>query len=213
MKISRNPRLNLNDYYANGISQTLVIKEYYTRMLEAIKKMDWIPDEKGPYNKIPSWTKDIVPAGPNERFQKEKELGKQSLANCPKEFRIALEEMLEDERVVGDLSSIYKLRLDFLDIWDGVEDMGWHWDGPCQSEMISLIYFNGQNLGEEYGGSVEAGIRDLPLGKDWPTEYNDVKSMGVFPPSGRTQVWLNNLNPALFTEQSSWLIMIHQESQ
>ena len=196
MKISRSPKINLNDYYENGASQTLVIKEYYLRMLDSIEKMEWIPATfDGNYNKVPSWATEATKGMNIDKSTQESMLGKDSLKNCPGDLIGVLEEMLNDERVIGDISSVYKLRLDFVDLWDGVEELNWHWDGPSESEMISLIYFNEQNLSLDYGGSLEIGVRKIQPGKNWAKEYDSVNSVGIFPPSGRTQIWINNRNP------------------
>ncbi|WP_137297244.1 hypothetical protein [Psychromonas sp. SP041] len=195
VKISRRTKVNLNEFYGNGISQTLVIKDFYQKIFNEITNIKWVPDQRGPYNTIPEWTQSVVPSDDGERINEERKMGKTSLDSCPVKLRELIEEMLKDERVIGDMSHIYKLKLDYIDIWNGVEDMGWHWDGPCQSEMISLIYFNDKDLDIEYGGSIEAGVRDIQAGKDWMKEYLDVERVAIFPPIGRLQVWINNTNP------------------
>lgn len=187
--------IDLNDFYHNGFSNTFVAREYYDSMLDAIEKMEWSSDERSYYNRTPSWTKGIEHPDSDNRYLKEAIICKQTLDLCPKEITDNIKKMLNDPRVTGPWLEFYDIRLDFVDIWDGVEIMGWHWDGPSQSDIISLIYFNDTGLTEEYGGCLQAGIRDIMPGSHWLKEYHNIKHFATLPPAGRQQAWVNNANP------------------
>jgi hypothetical protein len=188
--------IDINGYYKMGFSKTLVMRDYYNRIINEISKTEWIKDPSRVYKRVPSWLNGVRISPDILNPEIEKFIVEKSIENCPKPIYDALSELVSDPRVIGEWSKHYTLKIDFVDVWDGVENiLGWHWDGSCQSDVVSIMYLNDTGIGLEYGGGIEMGERDIPFGEDWIRNRENILSHATLPPAGRVQVWLNNMNP------------------
>jgi len=177
--------IDINSFYRNGFSNTFIMKHHYENILKGISKIKFVEDPNKIYNLVPYWHSD-----------KEIKTEEQRLKLMPSEITNTIKEIISDKKVIGLLDEFYSLNLDFIDIWDGHEkNLSWHWDGPCQSDLISIIYLNDLVLDNDYGGELELGERDLELNQNWLLNYENIRIIKKIKPTGRNQVWINNANP------------------
>lgn len=192
----RTPTIDLNHYFTKGYCKTFVPNPLYDEFFQIIKNINWVDDPDKIYRRIPDWNLKVQHLSAGSKSDKERYLAKQSLTLPPPDLIRILEELINTECIVGPFLQTYKLKLDFVDIWDGVEStLGWHWDGPAQSDVVSLIYFNDMVWPDHRGGGLAVGERDILPNSQWLIDYDNVIEHERIKPSGRTQAWVNNANP------------------
>lgn len=188
----RRVSIDLNQFYEEGFAATFLIADHYKAIMSVVNDTEWAKDPDGIYNRIPSWRKNIK----YRSTDVEGDRAAQTLKNCPADLKGAVESLIGDNRVIGSLGIFYRLRLDFIDLWDGVESsLGWHWDGPDQSAVFSMIYLNEPNWNDFDGGEIAVGERSLNETPNWLKDYFNVRQIAKIKPAGRNQVWINNSNP------------------
>lgn len=185
--------IDVNQFYEQGYSATFVISDHYQAINKAVNATEWVEDAEGIYNRVPAWRSG---ARCGESMSMEGDRAEQTLDRCPEDLVSAIMELLADNRVIGSLAMFYHLKLDFIDLWDGVETkLGWHWDGPDQSSVISIIYLNEPGWKDGEGGEIAVGERSLCDDSNWLVDYRNVREIARIKPAGRNQVWINNSNP------------------
>lgn len=191
--LAKSITINANDFYEKGFSETFVLANRYRDLKKAIDKTLWTSDPDGIYNRVPSWRFKPESAG---HMGESGGRADKTLECCPQDVIEAIEGIIKDRVITGSIGAFFSFKLDFIDLWDGVEStLGWHWDGPDQSSVISIIYLNEATWPVNGGGDLAVGVRDLSTESNWLNEYLGVQEIERIKPAGRTQVWLNNMCP------------------
>ena len=146
------------------------------------------------YKGIPEWSinNDMV-AGSVERVydrNTEQEMARLSLQRVPKIYTECITTLFENDyykewfiKTCG-----YKWELRFIDLWNGSDNLDWHWDGVEDHDIGFLIYFTEEpEWKKEWGSILKLGERDYGT--------NQVNNVSEVVPNNGTIVLLNNMNP------------------
>lgn len=192
----RQSMIDINKFYAKGYCTTVALRSAYGLIKQELDADKWIKDPDGIYKRVPSWSAHGEQSNGMSRLEFEKHIAQKSIDVCPDNIVTAINEIISARVIVGPWLELYDLKLDFIDIWDGLEtELDWHWDGPGRSDVVSLIYLNELDWPAGKGGAIATGERNIEPGSHWLKDYDDVIAHEHILPAGRTQIWLNNTNP------------------
>lgn len=195
--------LDLNRLYSNGCDSFIIDQVYLKRLQKLISNEEWVQLEQSKNNTIksaPKWildnTSQLLDNQQNISFKE----GDPS--NCSEftSYKRIFELMLSENKYNGYLDTHYDLKVNTIQIWDGVEEHpDFHWDGKVNGDLFWLIYLSDHDLWDEnLGGGIQCGKRVLTSDDNW--ELNNLKEEQVFdietfwPDNGRIVI-CNNLNP------------------
>lgn len=195
--MNRKTVIDENMFYQKGYCKTLLLKDVYDNISKILSESKWKKDPDGIYKYVPEWSLHGIPRDSQlTESEFENSIAQRSIDACPDEILIEIYKIIESKAVVSPWLKIYNLKLDFIDIWDGLENnLDWHWDGPGQSEVISIFYPNEIFWNKDRKGGISVGERDLAIGSHWLKDYSDVVEHETMLPAGRNQIWINNQNP------------------
>ena len=157
---------------------------------------EWI--EHNVYKGVPSWSLNL-----NEQFsdlqvqrdfdrETEKEVNKIGLQTVPPIWIDIINELFDHPYYSDFLKKTcgYEHELKFIDIWNGSDEIGWHWDGVEDHAIGFLIYFTEQAVwNPDWKAELYVGE------KDWGAK--DTDTFKKITPGNGTVVLINNMNPRL----------------
>ena len=103
------------------------------------------------YKEVPDWSINKGGEAQNQDQKylrgKEQEINKQSLAIVPPAYQTVIEELLKEDYYSSWFETVcgYQQKIKFIDVWNGSDDLKWHWDGVEDHDMGFLIYFTEQH--------------------------------------------------------------------
>lgn len=185
--------LNVNKFYKQGYDEWTLPEELKTILWGAIYTEEW--NEHSVYKNIPSWsinTDITTPPKQDREYNREYEKAKSasSLDVVPQVYIDSIKKLFDNSyysKWFRDTCGFdYELR--FIDLWNGSDELAYHWDGVEDHDLGFLIYLTDEpNWKQEYGSVLKIAERD------WPTEtvYNE---NSIIPSNGKI-ILLNNMNP------------------
>ncbi|MBI6882891.1 hypothetical protein [Pseudomonas putida] len=188
--------LDLTRIYNSGHDAIALPRDHYELLKDCVQGLEWAPDPDGIYARIPSYTLANPSMVSEDKFKQESFLNSHSLITSPAPLRHRVEQLLSDERIMGNWLIAHTSVLRFISVWDGAEDLPWHWDGPSGADFFFLIYLN-EKMGwnDENGGHLSTGRRDL-AGNYLHVDSEEVEHLATMAPASRTLVCCNNQNPS-----------------
>ena len=185
--------LNVNKFYKQGYDEWTLPEELKTILWGAIYTEEW--NEHSVYKNIPSWsinTDITTPPKQDREYNREYEKAKSasSLDVVPQVYIDSIKKLFDNSyysKWFRDTCGFdYELR--FIDLWNGSDELAYHWDGVEDHDLGFLIYLTDEpNWKQEYGSVLKIAERD------WPAEtvYNE---NSIIPSNGKI-ILLNNMNP------------------
>jgi hypothetical protein len=194
--------LNMNAIYRDGVDTVVISRDWYCQLREIIMQTLWMDDPGGIFIKVPDWSiqalkqsDERLPRAPMSKVEQEAEHTAHVFAHAPSPLLNACRGMLADPTIMGEWLMAYNAEMKFMSLWNGAEDLGWHWDGPARASFFFLIYLN-SNIGwkPDGGGELLVGIRDI--GPNFLRVVPaDVSLFATIKPEARVLVCCNNNNP------------------
>lgn len=184
--------MNVNKFYKDGYDEWEMPPHLKAMIWGQLLSENWI--DHPVYKAIPDWS--INQGGEAQLYRQkyerrdEQEINKESLKRIPETYRMVMEELFNEGYYHEWFQNIcgYKYELKFIDVWNGSDDLGWHWDGVEDHDIGFLIYFTEEHEWKEEWQSY------LTLGeRDWPEENIELKHT-AYPANGKI-ILLNNMNP------------------
>jgi hypothetical protein len=178
-------------YYDQGYFVTTLPNHVLALLWNEVHSTEWIDDTaEHIYKKIPKWyqgsTKYQVDSTGSNRSTYEREIGNELLIKTPSSL-IEIADLMLNIRELAFFQNYYKQsKLMYLDLWNGSEEIAYHFDTINGADTLLLIYLTEQPLWEEeWGGqiSLKKQINDVII-----TEQ-------VINPLNGTMVVINNANP------------------
>jgi hypothetical protein len=183
-----------DQYYENGFFRTQVDGIIKKLLWNEIYNTEWVDDtEEHIYKQIPIWYKScfssfINPDGSN-RAEYERIIGQDILNNTPKSL-ITLGNQLLETPPFEFFKRYYKNHeLKSIDMWNGCEEIPYHFDTINGADTLVLIYLTEENNWQ----------------KDWGGTITMKKHVGnkiyfeeEFMPTNESMIVINNANPLVF---------------
>lgn len=169
-----------------------------TKIIERlIADEKWISDPVSAYKEIPEWTlKAQEMENPNNGAML-KEQRASIMQSAPDKYYRVIQRYLNNPDNIGDVSALGDLNVEFIHLWNGAEENGWHWDGFEQVPFFLMMYFTDEKeWNEDWGGHFDIGYRILD-GKDWLKDNSNVIKTDSFQPLNGRILLCNNQNPRL----------------
>lgn len=181
----------------HGAAPFRVPEECYTEIESLLQAEQWIADPSGIYREIPAWAQATPLEGVNQEAR-EADLRAQLDARTPRPYSVAVERLMRS--VLGEDWACdargRAMAANSIHVWNGAENLGWHWDGPEKSAFFLLMYFTDDaQWPPERGGQLLVGRRELYKGcPDFPSD-EEVEVWCNVPPARRMAVLCSNKSP------------------
>lgn len=188
--------IEIDQLYQNGFDAIGLSREWFMRLREQIDATSWAPDPDGIYQSVPTWSLSFKRSEHAHKIDQESEHNAQMLQNAPRTLIDACQDLLKAPEIMGDWLEAYTAKMSFISLWNGAEDLDWHWDGPAQADFFFLIYLN-KSMGwqDDGGGELLTGRRPLRSGY-LRVNSDEVAHLATIKPASRTLVCCNNQNPS-----------------
>lgn len=180
-------------YYDKGYFVTTLPKHIHAMLWNEIYSTNWVGDDsENIYKQIPDWYENKTPYTVNStgsnRPVYERKVGKDVFENTPQ----SLKDIANETAKIADLDFFNRYyeqaELKYIDMWNGSEEIPYHFDTINGTDMLLLIYLTEQDFWiPEWGGqiSVKKQVGDNIIHEE---EFN--------PDNGRMLV-INNANPLI----------------
>jgi hypothetical protein len=194
--------LNINALYRDGVDTVFISRDWYCLLREIITQTTWVDDPDEIFIKVPSWSikaakqrDKLLHNAQLSKVEQEAEHAAHVLAHAPSDLLDACRGMLADPAIMGDWLRAYSAEIKFMSLWNGAEDLGWHWDGPARAGFFFLVYLNSKTGWKiDGGGDLQIGIRDI--GPNFlKVSPADVSLFATIKPEARVLVCCDNNNP------------------
>jgi hypothetical protein len=188
-------KLDLDNIYSLGHDAVALPRGHYQALMGALDALEWQSDPDDVYARIPGFLADSARLKRSDKSQQERDMHQLAMDACPSAVLMAAQALLSDREVMGEWVIAHQPELRFISIWDGAEDLDWHWDGPAGADFFFLMYLNrepGWPIGE--GGQLMVGKRSLD-GNYMQVDTDAVQHLATFDPCTRTLICCNNQNP------------------
>jgi hypothetical protein len=178
-------------YYENGFFSSTVTKEISALLWNEIYVTEWVEDSnEGIYKKIPKWYSTAIKldTGLNgsKRKQFERKSGREQFITVPQSLKEIGDKLTEspDLEFFNQFYESYELM--YLDLWNGSEEIPYHFDTINGADTLVLIYLTEESRWEkEWGGQISL-----------QKKVNDVIIMEQeFNPDSGLMLVINNANP------------------
>ena len=185
--------IDVNHFYKHGYDEWMLPQELKTMSWGAIYTEDW--NKHSVYKNVPAWSinTDITTPPKEEReYNREYEKAKSasSLDVVPSVYVDVITSLFDNPYYSNWFKDTcgFEYELRFIDLWNGSDELKYHWDGVEDHDLGFLIYLTDEpNWKEEYGSILKIAERDYPN-----TEvYNE---QSIIPNDGKV-ILLNNVNP------------------
>lgn len=188
-------KLDLDSIYNQGHDAVALPRSHYTRLMDALQTLEWSVDTSGSFNRIPSYLLPSARLKADEKADQEAMMKRSAMNACPVYLVDAANALITDPELMGNWIIPHRPELQFISIWDGAEDLDWHWDGPAGADFFFLIYLNAEGGWEQSrGGQLMVGTRSLE-GNFMKVDASTVTALATYEPSSRTLVCCNNQSP------------------
>ncbi|MCG7870991.1 MAG: hypothetical protein JAZ11_02685 [Candidatus Thiodiazotropha lotti] len=200
----------LNQFFNKGYL-TQKLPANWIAALDRILKTDgceWhtcLPNVDEQVFRVPMWSypdQSLIDEGSSDNFaqlqQKESDLANNCATRRPVIYDRFFERLLRQDGFFQELGRLFRLKIQTIQLWDGVGAPYWHWDGPGNGDLYLLLYLTDHNnWPESYGGSLKLGVRDLTHGWLARVPEESVTLIDEIPPSRGTMVISDNRNPRI----------------
>lgn len=187
--------LNLDRLYSDGHDAIALPRAHYQNLQLIVQNLTWVADPGGAFARVPQFLAAASEVKAADQFEQERLMNASSLSSCPQILADAISNLLGSPEVMGNWLLAHRAHPRFISVWDGAEDLDWHWDGPAGADFFFLIYLNSDmGWNDSEGGQLQVGRRSLE-GNYLHVAATDVEYLGTYQPASRTLVCCNNQNP------------------
>jgi len=187
--------LDIEKLYQDGFDAISLNRYWFSRLRQLIEATTWADDPDGIYRAVPDWTLVFQRSQYDHKIDQEAAHNALMLQHAPAPLSAACLDLLSDPAIMGDWLEAYQAKMSFISLWNGAEDLNWHWDGPAQADFFFLIYLN-RNMGWPARGGGELLTGRRPLRSGYLRVVDDqVVHLETIAPASRTLVCCNNQNP------------------
>ncbi|MEL0583921.1 MAG: hypothetical protein AAES65_03420 [Candidatus Thiodiazotropha sp. (ex. Lucinoma kazani)] len=179
--------------------------------LERIVKTDgceWLscpPNADEQVFRAPAWSlpsDDLLKDGDDNNFaslqRKETDLAEACAARRPAIYDRFFERLLRQDEFFQKMGQLFRLKIQTIQLWDGVGAPYWHWDGPGNGDLYLLLYLTDHDdWPESHGGGLKLGVRDLTPGWLARVPRESVTLIDEIQPSRGTMAISDNRNPRI----------------
>jgi hypothetical protein len=178
-------------YYDGGYFATVLPKHIQTMLWNEIYSTDWVSDSsENIYKQIPSWyqTKNkyqLDPSGTN-RAQFERQIGADVFASTPESLKTIGLELAQTHELDFFRRYYQEVELRYIDLWNGSEEIPYHFDTINGADTLVLIYLTEQDAWQQdWGGqiSLRKKVNDVIIVEE------------EIAPNNGTMLVINNANP------------------
>lgn len=184
---------NETRYYEHGFFSSKISKEINALLWTEVYSTNWVTDTNEQiYKQIPNWYKDNTKFDVGETGSKrkyfERESGQNFLLSAPETLTNVVSSILKlpDLDFFNRYYNSYKLM--YLDLWNGSEDIPYHFDTINGADTLILVYLTEQQTWQkEWGGqiSLQKKVDDVIIVEQ------------EFDPISQTMLVINNSNPLI----------------
>ena len=129
------PRIDMQRLFAEGASPFLVSRQHYAVLQALINQEQWVDDPGGVYRKVPAWAA-LDPPAIADKAEREQAIKDMLESAAPAGYRDAINAMMADTGLLGALQQAWRFHCRSVHLWNGAEDLPWHWDGPDQAQCF-----------------------------------------------------------------------------
>lgn len=194
--IGRIRPISIDQLFEEGYSIGRLSTHYRLRLENLLKSVNWIKGHPI-YDQIPDWFDgvDLNKYDSTNHILNQRLKRKLFNDHVPRDFASFTDEIINFSGIMKGLNDIYRYRTAFLDLWEGAENLPWHWDGGDPATFLMLIYFsNEKEWTSEDGGVLEVGKRSVD-NKQFMIDYSDVRKLNAIIPVSGTVLIINNRDP------------------
>jgi len=193
--------MSLNDqYYDQGFFLTTLDEQTKSFLWNEIFTTEWKPDTvENIYKQIPNWYKsnvDLKYITGDNRSEYERVIGDHIFKHTP-ESLIQIGNDLVDTAPFNFIKKYYKRHeLKFVDMWNGSEEIPYHFDTINGCDMLVLIYLTDQSSwNKDWGGtiSMKKQVGDIVM---FEQEHL---------PNNGSMLVINNANPLIYHKVTALL--------
>lgn len=186
--------MDIEKLFGSGYSTGRIPLVIGNVILQLLDKERWVKDLAIGFS-IPEWS--FVDFDPELPVDERELLISDTLAlKTPKHYKHLLMSWIMSSEDFVDLAKLGQINIVGLSIWDGVEDLSWHWDGYDAGDFILMSYFSPYDeWPSDWQGMLTTGTRRLD--GDWLgfSKDSQVYAHEVIYPEHCRFVLLNNQNP------------------
>lgn len=193
--------LRLSSFYRDG-GVRMKLGEDEVADLELIYEhiIPWEADPDGLYNRVPKGVRPADsdwPKGLSDPYERSTFMNEATLRNTHPSLKQKIGEILLSDRF-APFSSSFDFEIPFIDLWDGSEGCGFHWDGIESTDFLVLVYISDRDGWlEGLGGELVLGRRNDELDSVGVPVRQKVETLGYIAPANGTIVVVNNRDPHL----------------
>lgn len=193
----------ITSFYKDGYSTLIKNDPAKNVLLTLLQNEHWKKDAQSNVL-MPSWVPEIDFYG--SKAQRERQAQDKLMRSTPVKYKKLVEVITKSSPVFSALKKIVGISISHFSMWNGVEKLGWHWDGYDSGDIVLLMYLNEEpGWSRQDGGCLGVGRRDLD-DLDIGFERDEcVHEMKFIPPVHGCEVWINNQNP-LFVHKTTPLL-------
>lgn len=186
--------MNLNDqYYDRGFFVTELDGLTKSLLWNEIATTNWVPDTvDNIYKQIPDWYKsniDIRDINGANRAECERIIGEHVTALAPESLLNIGNSLVDTEPFQLFKKYFKKHELKYLDMWNGSEEIPYHFDTINGCDTLVLIYLTDQSVwNKDWGGSIS-------MKKE--VDNSVIFEQEILPNNG-TMLVINNANPLVY---------------
>lgn len=186
----------IDEYYEKGFINTQVDDFIKKKLWNEINNIEWIDDEEeGIYKKIPNWYRSDVLKYSEEdikgknRYKFERIIGEDILKKTPNSLKQISLELLET-KVFNFFKNFYvNSEIEFIDVWNGSEEIPFHFDTINGCDTLVLIYLTEQKKWNKNWGGTITLKKQVNNKSFFEKEF--------FPTDGNMLI-INNSNPLIY---------------
>jgi hypothetical protein len=180
-----------DEYYEKGFFKTEIDDITKKLLWNEVYNTNWINDSgENIYKEIPDWYRSnkkyhVSPDG-SDRSMFERNIGRDTLKNTPKSLVEIGLDLIQSNSFQFFKTYYQNAELQYIDLWNGSEEIPYHFDTVNGSDTLVLIYLTEQhNWNHEWGGSI--ALKKQYLGQTiFEEEFNPYDGMMLV---------VNNANP------------------
>jgi hypothetical protein len=181
------------------VSSVFLKKQHLDRLDNFIELETWIKNDENDKEvlSVPKWMSqafnNIDIESDISEFEKEFKMQQSIKQYRPKHyfefFKIIFNSPLYNSGICKLHNSTFEISS--IELWNGVSDFHWHWDGPGNDDIYALVYLSDyKEWPRVFGAGLEYGVAQLSK-----QGYKNIERKGVFYPDNGRIVIGDNRNP------------------
>ena len=143
--------MNVNNFYKYGFDEWQMPQWMSQAFMGQLLVEEWI--DHPVYKGVPSWSINKGGEAQKHHYVRADEQGvnAKSLKVVPELYRNLINDLFAEEHYSAWFKDTcgYNTQIKFIDVWNGSDNLGYHWDGVEDHDIGFLIYFTEQHIWNE----------------------------------------------------------------